>query len=45
MSNKNSIQNSRSVTPESMSIELSDTDITDNSSKIVPLKYSIIKFN
>lgn len=41
MSNKSSIQNSRSVTPESMSIELSDGEITDNSSKRVLLKYSI----
>jgi len=43
-SNKNSIQNSRSVTPESVSIELSDSEITDSPSKIVPLKYSILFF-
>ncbi|CAI6342730.1 unnamed protein product [Macrosiphum euphorbiae] len=38
ISNKSSLQNSRSVTPESVSIELSDSDITDSSSRIVPLK-------
>lgn len=42
LSNKSSLQNSRSVTPESVSIELSDSsEITDNSNKIIPLKYSI----
>lgn len=40
ISNKSSLQNSRSVTPESVSIELSDSEITDSSSRIVPLKYS-----
>lgn len=44
MSIKSSVQNSRSVTPESMSIELSDSEITDNSSKLEP-KYSILIFN
>lgn len=38
ISNHSSIQNSRSITPESMSIELSDSENTENSSKIVPLK-------
>jgi len=42
ISNKSSLQNSRSVTPESVSIELSDSEITDSSSKIVPLKYSTL---
>lgn len=41
-SNKSSLQNSRSVTPESVSIELSESsEITDSSNKIIPLKYSI----
>lgn len=40
ISNKSSLQNSRSVTPESVSIELSDSEITDSSSRVVPLKYS-----
>lgn len=43
VSNKSSLQNSRSVTPESVSIELSDSsEITNSSRKIVPLKYSIL---
>lgn len=42
LSNKSSTQNSRSVTPDSVSIELSDSEITDSSSKIIPpLRYSI----
>jgi len=40
ISNKSSSQNSRSLTPESVSIELSDSEITDSSSRIMPLKYS-----
>ncbi|XP_022168434.1 jouberin-like [Myzus persicae] len=34
ISNKSSLQNSRSVTPESVSIELSDSEITDSSSRV-----------
>lgn len=38
ISNKSTIINSRSVTPESVSVELSDDENTDHSSKIVSLK-------
>lgn len=38
ISNKSTIINSRSVTPESVSVELSDGENTDCSSKIVSLK-------
>ncbi|XP_027847317.2 jouberin-like [Aphis gossypii] len=38
ISHKSSLKDSRSVTPESVSIELSDSEITDNSRRISPLK-------
>ncbi|KAF0764459.1 jouberin-like [Aphis craccivora] len=38
ISHKSSLKDSRSVTPESVSIELSDSEITDNSSRIALLK-------
>lgn len=45
ISHKSSLKDSRSVTPESVSIELSDSEITDNSSRIVPSKYNIKSIN
>lgn len=45
ISHKSSLKDSRSVTPESVSIELSDSEITDNSSRIAPLKYIIKSIN
>lgn len=40
ISNKSSLQISRSVTPESVSIELSDSESIDSPSKTIPLKYN-----
>ncbi|VVC36248.1 WD40/YVTN repeat-like-containing domain,WD40 repeat, conserved site,WD40 repeat,WD40-repeat-containing [Cinara cedri] len=45
ISTKSSIQNSRSVTPESVSIELSDSEITDSSTRIKLLKKKLEENN